>query len=63
MRIGLLPRVIAGAWFAVAACVPVGFVFLVFGRNLVFAAVPLSAASFFGFTLGAGILNTWKMRT
>jgi hypothetical protein len=66
---GWLPRLIAGAWFGVAACIPVVFFFLAFGKGgdvetkqdvltvWLFILVPVSIACVLGSTIGVRILD------
>src|SRR6266404_3585794 len=65
LQLGLVPRIIAGGWFAGAACIPIIFFFVLFSRGLVwepaivsiYILLPVSLATFFGFSLGSRILN------
>jgi hypothetical protein len=70
-ELGLLPRLIAAAWFAGAACIPIIFFFGVIGRMFFFGPsaaadlmvastyilLPISMAAFLGFSVGSRILN------
>jgi hypothetical protein len=64
-ELGLLPRLIAAGWFAVAACIPVFFFMVIFGQTAIFmggflfffGVVPISLAAFFGFAVGVKILD------
>ena len=70
-ELGLLPRVVAAGWFALAACIPIIFFFGVIGRAFffgpsaalnpmvasVYILLPVSMAAFFGFSIGSRILN------
>jgi len=68
--VGLMPRIIAGAWFGAAALIPsVPFVFIVSaGSNhsaepvglLLFCETPVAVAVFFGFSIGAQIIDPQK---
>lgn len=67
--LGLLPRLVASGWFALAACIPIIFLFGLLGRILGPSAVmhsmivplyilaPISIAAFCGFSIGSRILN------
>ncbi|HYW73811.1 MAG TPA: ankyrin repeat domain-containing protein [Pyrinomonadaceae bacterium] len=71
MRVGLKPRLLAAAWFACTACIPIVFFFGVVGRSFfmgpsaafesgiasVFVWSPICMAAFFGFTIGSKILD------
>ena len=69
-ELGLLTRLIAAAWFGLAACVPVIFFFLTFGGVLAhgpgdldlrilffFGEIPIVLAALFGFSFGVRILD------
>src|SRR5436190_6838814 len=63
-ELGLMPRLIAAVWFALAASLPVGFFYLVFGwlfgrfeDRWMFGVLPIATAAYFGLTLGAKILS------
>lgn len=71
-ELGLRPRLLAAGWFALTACGPILFFFLVLTRAFLFVAIfdprdvfvtaifivmPLAIAAFFGFFIGSRILN------
>src|SRR5688572_4829842 len=71
-QLGLQPRLLSAGWFAMTACVPVLFFFLILSRVFFFVAIfsptdsfvaaffillPIVMAAFFGFTIGSRILN------
>ena len=64
-ELGLMPRLIATGWFAVAACIPVFCFMVIFGQTAIFmggflfffGVVPISLAAFFGFSVGVKILD------
>jgi hypothetical protein len=73
-ELGLLPRLLAAWWFAVAASVPVTFFFVVFvgfGGNeagdflgvWLFGEVPIVAAAFLGFTIGTPIVDRLRVNS
>jgi hypothetical protein len=62
--LGLMPRLLAAGWFALAASLPVGFLQLLFGwlsvgfeERWMFGVLPIVTAAYFGLTLGATILS------
>src|SRR4030095_4454127 len=65
MPVGLRPRLLAAIWFALTACIPIVLFFWTFGSAAllepgvasVFGALPIFLAAFFGFTIGARILD------
>jgi len=79
-ELGLLPRLIAAGWFAIAALLPVTLFFVIFGGlwsfvvlgrwdsdkspNIfvvwLFGIVPVSAAAFWGFTVGSRLTDGTK---
>jgi hypothetical protein len=72
---GLAPRAFAALWFAIAALCPVGFVFLTIFSNQIairgfnfsliwlFGLMPISAASFIGFTVGSRLVDSKRQVT
>jgi hypothetical protein len=75
-ELGLVPRLITAGWFAVAACIPVAFFFLVFGgiwsnslqgvdlRSVwFFGGIPISAAALLGFSVGYRIVDPFYNNT
>ena len=71
-ELGLRPRLLAAGWFALTACVPILFLFLVLSRFFfvvaifdptdpfvasLFILLPIAIAAFFGFSIGSRILN------
>ncbi len=82
-ELGLLPRLIAAGWFAIAALLPVILFFVVFGGlwsfvvfgkwdsdkspNIfvvwLFGIVPVSAAAFWGFTVGSRLIDGTRAAT
>lgn len=69
---GLAPRLAAAFGFALAACVPVGFLFLTIGRWLAateseniwfYSGLPVSSAALCGFLFGAKIFDSRKIET
>jgi hypothetical protein len=75
LALGLSPRLISAGWFGSAACIPIVFFFAAFARggdssggsNLLgiwfFLVFPISIAVFFGFSVGARILDFDRKRT
>ena len=71
MELGLRPRLFAGGWFAVTACIPIIGFFAVISRMfflgpaaalepgmaIIFIVIPVLMAAFFGFVWGSRILN------
>ena len=71
MKLGLRPRLLAGGWFAVTACIPIIGFFAVLSRiffvgaapalepgmAIIFIVIPVLMAAFFGFVFGSRILN------
>ncbi|MFS8085645.1 MAG: hypothetical protein ACMG6H_08450 [Acidobacteriota bacterium] len=74
-ELGLLPRIIAAGWFGLAACIPIAFFLAVFAHGdsssehsamsgmWFFAALPVSIAAFFGFTIGSLVLDSARTRS
>ena len=78
-ELGLLPRIFAAVWFGAAAFIPIIVFFVVFARGgdssgqssggsilmgvWFFLAFPVSAAVFFGFSVGARILDFERKRS
>jgi hypothetical protein len=73
--VGLTPRLISAAWFAVAACIPVVLILHIvytgpeanfwggFKGRWSFIEFPVSLAAFFGFAIGSRILDLRKTQS